>query len=799
MTRPAEDRLSASRVLSHLGVMGIVATIMGVVVAGLVIPFAAVLGLGAQNVSETMEELPQELEVEPLAQRTQVVDADGNVIATIFDQDRVNVQLSQVSRTMVKAIVAIEDYRFYEHGAIDLKGTLRALVTNQAGGAQVQGGSTITQQMVKLTLLSQAKTKAEQKAATDDTYARKLRELRYAIAVEQQHSKDWILERYLNIAYFGDGAYGIQAAARHYFGPRVNAKNLNLRQSALLAGLVKNPSGYDPTSFADEARKRRDVVLDRMAELNVITPEAAEKAKSKGLGLSVQPQPNGCVDSSAQFFCDYVMSYLLKDKDLGKTRKERSQFLKTGGLTIHTTMNPKYQAAAQTSAKNHVYATDTAVGALALVQPGTGEVLALAQSRPMGTDVKAGETFVNYAIPREYGGSAGFQAGSTFKAFTLATAIREGIPLSYTIQAPSKISVDRSEYIDCNGKPNDYGPYPVPNSVDPGVSVMDLYTGTRMSVNTFYLQLEAATGICAPYKLAQKLGVNLTHPKPTKDNPFGERVASFTLGVADASPLEMAESYATFAAHGKHCASRPVSLIEDADGAVVKQYRPECQQLLDAGVADAVSQVLEGVINGGFASAQALSVPAAGKTGTTNDQKSVWFVGYTPQAAAASVVAGVSRDGFPISLQYQTVGGAFIDEASGSRWAAPQWGDLMKVVDDDLKYEAFPTPDLSGIEPHPYTTVPSVTGLSVASAISLLHSVGLKASIDIHVTESFSESETVRIAYPSPGSSVLTGGMVLLIPSSNAPAPPKPPKHGGGRGNNNGGGHGGGGHGGGRG
>ena len=166
------------------------------------------------------------------------------MIATLYDENRVNVPLSQISRTMVKAIVAIEDYRFYQHGALDLKGTLRALVTNQANNGVVQGGSSITQQMVKLTLLNQAHTKAERKAATADTYARKLRELRYAIAFEQNYSKDWILERYLNIAYFGDGAYGIQSAARHYFN--VNAKDLNLRQSAMLAGPGEEPHGLRP-------------------------------------------------------------------------------------------------------------------------------------------------------------------------------------------------------------------------------------------------------------------------------------------------------------------------------------------------------------------------------------------------------------------------------------------------------------------------------------------------------------------------------------------------------------------------
>ena len=183
------------------------------------------------------------------------MDAKGEVIASLYDENRVNVSLSQITRTMVKAIVAIEDYRFYEHGALDLKGTIRAFLTNAANdGDVVQGGSSITQQLVKLTLLSQAKTKKEQEEVTDDSYARKLRELRYAIALEQKHSKDWILERYLNTAYFGDGAYGIQSAARHYYD--VNAKQLNLNQSATLAGLVQNPTAFDPTNSPDRARKR---------------------------------------------------------------------------------------------------------------------------------------------------------------------------------------------------------------------------------------------------------------------------------------------------------------------------------------------------------------------------------------------------------------------------------------------------------------------------------------------------------------------------------------------------------------
>src|SRR5690348_1328625 len=249
MSVPPGERLPASRVASHLAVMAAVAAVMGVVVAGLAIPFAGVLGIGAKSLSHTVESLPAELKAQPLAQQTKIVDPVGNTVATLYDQNRINVPLSQISRKMVKSIVAIEDYRYYQHGALDLRGTLRALVTNQSSGGVVQGGSSITQQMVKMTLLAQAKTAKQRRAATADTYARKLTELRYAIAFEQHYSKDWILERYLNIAYFGDGAYGVQAAARHYFG--TNAKDLTWVQGATLAGLVKNPTGYDPLTNPD--------------------------------------------------------------------------------------------------------------------------------------------------------------------------------------------------------------------------------------------------------------------------------------------------------------------------------------------------------------------------------------------------------------------------------------------------------------------------------------------------------------------------------------------------------------------
>jgi membrane peptidoglycan carboxypeptidase len=698
---PRHERLPAYRVLSHLLVMVAVAAVLGVVVAGLAIPFAGVAGIGARNVARTMDSLPEELQTPDLAQRTTILDANGNRLASVYDENRITVSLKSISRTMVKALVAIEDFRFYEHGALDLKGTLRALITNQANSGVVQGGSSITQQLVKLTLLSQAKTKAERKAATDDTYARKLKELRYAIALEQTHSKDWILERYLNTAYFGDGAYGVQAAAKHYFD--VNARDLDLGQSALLAGLVKNPYGYDPTKFPDRAIDRRNVVLDRMAELNAVPRDRAERMKERDLGLSVQEVDNGCVNSRAPFFCDYVMAYLLQDPSLGHTVQERRNLLKNGGLTIKTTIDMTAQTAADDAVKAHVYAQDSAIGAMAVEEPGTGNVLALAQSRPMGAKKKKGETYLNYTIPEELGNSKCCQAGSTFKVFTLATALQQGLPLTTAFNSPSPMTFNYDDFFNCPGEPGfGYGTFEVPNSTTSGMK--NMYSGTRESVNTYYMQLEEETGVCAPYEMAQAMGIHLTNPEQSKHG-LAERIPFFTLGVASVSPLEMAEAYATFAARGLHCESRPVTQILDAAQNVLKDYPTTCTQVMEQQNADAVSDVLRGVLEGGFASDQRLAVPAAGKTGTTNEGRSVWFIGYTPHVATAVMLGGLDDVGRPASLEGVSVGGFPIYGASGSGFAAPIWGDAMRVITAGAPYEDFVYP--SGVEGAGVTSVPT--------------------------------------------------------------------------------------------
>ena len=753
MPRRRRPHVSFGKVVSHLGVIVAVSAVLGVLAAALAVPFVAAVGYGADATARSMQNLPAELKASPLAQRTRVLDRNGNLLATFYDENRVNVPLTRVSPAMKSAIIAIEDYRFYEHGALDLKGTLRAFVSNQTSDS-TQGGSSITQQMAKMTQLTQARTEEERKAATENTYQRKIQELRHAIAFEQNYSKDWILERYLNLAYFGDGAYGVQAAARHYFS--VNANQLNSIQAATLAGLVKNPVGFDPTTFPERALARRNVVLNRMAELNVIDPASAAKWTPLPLGLKVSKSRNGCLGTRAPFFCDYVRRYLMLDPALGKTATERAQLISSGGLTIKTTVDLGFQRAADAATDAAVDETDQAIGALAMVQPGTGEVLATSQSRPMGRESKKGQTYLNYVVDSKYGDSNGFQAGSTFKVFVLAAALEQGLSPSTKIKSPQTISIPQNEFRTCDGPYASTSSWDLGNST--GAGTFDMVTGTRKSVNTFFAQLEKKTGLCEPFALAKAMGVDLT-------DPDDERVPSFVLGVAGVSPLEMASAYATFAARGQHCENRPVTQILNSDGKIFKNYPKRCRQVMQESTADTVNSILRGVLApGGFGQALALNKPAAGKTGTINSNRAVWFNGYTPTLSTAAMIAGADKGGRWISLNGQSVGGQTIGQAFGSTVAGPMWSQAMRAVQENLPYEDF-TPPARTTQEQIDVEVPDVIGMNTRRAAQTLAGAGFYVSVGDR-QESDERRGTVAETSPGPGESTSRGSTVYIYPSS---------------------------------
>jgi membrane peptidoglycan carboxypeptidase len=402
-----------------------------------------------------------------------------------------------------------------------------------------------------------------------------------------------------------------------------------------------------------------------------------------------------------------------------------------------------------------------------MVEPGTGAVRALAQSRPMGRNKKTGQTYLNYVVPQEYGDSNGFQAGSTFKLFVLASAIEyNGFPLHQQINAPAEKDIPESNYKGCPGDGNRVGVWQVHNSTTSGMK--DAYSGTRESVNTFFAQLEEITGLCNPYKMAQSMGLQLTDPKH-------ERVPTFTLGVPSVSPLEMAGAYATVAARGLHCDSRPVSEILDSAGKPIKKYDKSCQQVMAQGTADGVNDILRGVQEpGGFGgdAGLGLSVPSAAKTGTINDNMTVWYDGYTPTLATAAMIAGANSKGQWITLNGQHLKGGYVVTAHGSTTAGPMWGDAMHVIQQWLPNEDFVKPDpsvINGIQ----VGVPYVAGMSISHAKDVLRAAGFKVTVSGKVYSSYAVG---TVAYTNPSGKAAKGSPITLYPSAGPQPQPKKKK-----------------------
>ena len=681
--RLAQSESKPTSKASAIGGIFVLAVVAGVLVAAIAVPTTAVVASTANSLSKDITDLPLKLDESPNPQTTRLLASDGSLIAYFYNENRQDVPLDKISKAMRQAIISIEDNRFYEHGALDLKGTLRALVNN-ANEGQTQGGSSITQQLVKLTLLQQAQTKAQRKAATAKSTARKIRELKLAINYEQTHTKDQILERYLNIAYFGDGAYGISAAAQHYFS--VSPAKLTVRQASTLAGLVKNPVEFDPRVYPERALQRRNTVLAVQAAQGKISQAESRRLQASRLGLRITSFPNGCVTSIASFSCDYAKRWLLDNDALGSTKGEREAALETGGLTIKSTIDVRMQKAINDAVKSAADPTDKALAALALVEPGTGKVRGVAQSHPMGRDKKKGESYINFTVPTKYGNSGGFPAGSTFKMFTVAAALKQGIPVSKSYASPPSLVMRAGTYFTCSG--DGTGAWdPVKNST--GSGTFNMYTGTRRSVNTYFAQLERDAGLCNTVKAAESMGIVL---------PKDGEVPSFTLGVTDVSPLDMAAAYATPASGGMYCKPQPVDEILDRTGKVIKKFAPECTRVMSTEVAAQINDILKGLQQpGGFGydlGGTGLNIPSAAKTGTTSDNIAVWYAGYTPEISAAAMLTAADSVGRPITLVGQKVKGRFLsfEGVAGSGLAGPLWKAAMGVIQNYIPPTPFDPP-----------------------------------------------------------------------------------------------------------
>jgi membrane peptidoglycan carboxypeptidase len=637
--------------------------IAGLVVAGLAYPLAALAGIGVKAGTEALQGLPDDLIEAPTAQTTYVYANDGKTLLTMFyEEHRRPTRLEDMSPYIAQAIVASEDSRFYEHHGVDAKGVARAFVANQQAGGVSQGASTLTMQYVRMALRDSAQTPKEALEATEQTTQRKLREMRLAIELEKRLSKQEILERYLNSAYFGHRAYGIFAASQVFFSKA--PKYLDLNEAALLAGLVKAPSAYDPAAGDQEsAINRRNYVIDQMLKMHTITAAQAIEAKSAKIKLKLSSPPNDCLSIREKyndwgFFCDYLKAWWREQPAFGSSPEEREENLRRGGYRVITSIDPTIQASAMKHVLNKEKMRSRYAHGQVVVEPNTGRIVSMAVNRhySLAPNPKKNTNFPNTVNPLLGGGRmAGYQAGSTFKIFTMLAALDAGMPLSTSYNAPERYY---SKYITAPG-PATCGRHWCPKNSSKAMSGRQtMWSGFGKSVNTYFVQLEEKVGADKAIEMAERLGLrwrtDVDRKLATPEHASGW--GAFTLGVSDVTPIEMANVFATLAAEGNYCEPLPVKTIRNRDGTDTKFQgkvvaAPRCHRVVSEDVARAATDAAR--CPTGYGSARGscggwgtspmvyatMKRPVAGKSGTTDSNKTAWFCGFTPQLAAAAFVA----------------------------------------------------------------------------------------------------------------------------------------------------------------
>jgi membrane peptidoglycan carboxypeptidase len=782
--------MNFANILSLLGAFVVTSVVIGLLGAGLVMPAVGATGAATRQGVHVFDSLPSDFTQTPLSQQSRILADDGTLISTPYDENRVIVPLAQIAPVMRQAQIAIEDSRFYEHGGIDPQGVGRAFISNLGGGS-TQGASTLTQQYVKITLQENALNRDDKlgaQAATAKSYTRKLQELKYAVTLEKNLTKNQILEGYLNLVYFGGQAYGVEAAARHFFG--VSAAKLNLPQAATLAGLVQLPSETDPIKNPARALARRNVVLDRMHTLNLIDDKAWQAAKNTKMVTNNKPTPSSCALSPYPYFCTYVTAWLKQLPALGKTTEERIKRINRGGLTIQTTLNPKMEAAARQELIRKVPVGNSAnIGAAAaVIEPGTGHVLAIAQNTNFSNKKSRGATEVNWAVDKKYGGSIGFAFGSTAKMFAVAQALKSGMPINSTViaRAASENKAAIFTKADFHDKCNmGNQKWPVRNDEDTATGPISLTKATAKSVNTAFAVLVAKLGACSVRTTMTQMGLHMGNGDKIQIFP-----SSVTLGSDSVSPLTLASAYATVASGGTYCVPTPVLTITTSDHKTLALPKNLCKRVLDRDVANGVSKILKTVLTNGTASRIGGldgGRPVAGKTGTSDGSNETWFVGYTPQLSTAVWVGTPNDPGNKRELRNLRLGGQFYrGQVFGATIAAPIWKQIMDRASVGMPFRDFAEPG-EKVQVGDVVSIPSVYGMSVGEARATLSGAGFKPVVGEAVSSSTDRGLAVGTR---PRSRALRGSTVVIFTStgvvkpSPAPAPKKPdkPKNRGGRG-----------------
>ena len=648
-----------------------------------------------------------------LAQRSNIYAANGTRLETLFDENRAYVHLKQIPKALRDAVVAIEDDRFYEHSGIDWHGIARAAVADLRAGSIEQGGSTLTQQYVKKVVLNDS----------SQTFDRKIHEAAYAVQLEKVMTKDQILEAYLNAVAFGEGTYGVATAAQHYFGGRSVTK-LTLSQAASLAATIKSPEIYKPTKPKANI-PRRDVVLDRMQQLGFAKAQDVAKAKKEKLHVKLFR-----LRTTQPFFVDYVKSQLLSDsaydRILGKAGTPlRRKMVLQGGLKVYTTLDPSRQHEAEAAVHDQLQEPSQRPGgknidgALASVDPKTGQIVALVA----GKDHK--RSAVNLATLGN--GSVGMQPGSSFKMFFVVAALEEGLPTSTTFFAPPEITNEVGDKCPGwgGGKPGNADPAEAGN--------YNLYTATIHSVNTYFAQLAVKVGPSHGLEVARRMGIS-NAPKPPgadasekeRDNYSNWNVCSLVLGAKEVSVLDMAGAYGTLANQGVRCQPYAIDRIIGADGKTLFKQKTDCKQVIEPGIANQTVDILRGVVTSGTGRAAALpDRPVAGKTGTTDEYRSAFFNGFTPQLAT-SVWVGMPKKPSPMRNLGPTGGPVF-----GGTWPARIFHQYMVAALEGQPVEGFPAPPVRRPPDPPKKGekgVPDVKGKMLAEAFAILKAAGFNAT-----------------------------------------------------------------------
>jgi penicillin-binding protein 1A len=661
--------------------------------------------------------------------------ADGSLLTRVHGvEDRDPVTLGQMAKVLPRAVIAIEDERYYQHGGFDVRGILRALTHNIEKGRLAEGGSTITQQYVRAVMLGNQK-----------SFKRKLREAVMAMQLEERYSKHTILERYLNTVYFGNGAYGVQAAARTYFGR--DAKDLDLVQSALLAGVIRAPNDYDPYVHPEAATARRNEVLAKMHALHEIGDAQEELAKALPLGVVPPVTTNRY---PAPYFVEKVKQFIFRDEHFGATAADRERKLFQGGLTIETTLDPQWQQEADTALHGVLTDPSDPPGALVAIDPRNGQVKAYTSTLDFfDTDPAyrfAAARKVDLANAR-VNGEPSRRPGSTFKPFVLATALAQGIPLSRTYQGNSPRQIT-----------SDWAPH---NFDDESYGRLGLLEATVNSVNTIYAQLIMDVGPQNVADTAERMGITTDlQPYPT-----------LAIGDQGATVEDMASAYGVFAADGVRHPEVYVTRVTDRTGRVLYEAHPAPAAVLTPDVARTVTGVLQQVVQRGTAVNARIGRPAAGKTGTVDDNTDAWFVGYTPELVAAAWVGfpdgGVKMR--PPLTRISVIGGTF---------PARIWQIFASSALAKVPASTFPVPSAStsttttrsgstttrSLAPGIY----SVVGLHVFKAIQSLEQDGYRVEV-VRAPSRRYPPNYVTAQDPPAGNQVRAGATITITVASGRP------------------------------